>query len=249
VTFADGTALELLLKDLARPHDAKPAFLHDPAREIETYRRILAPSGVGAPAFHGAIVNGRFWLLLEKVEGTELWQVGDVGVWRAVARWLARMHSTLAQYVDEPHLLRHDADSYRLWLRRAQARVDGLEPVAEVHDAVVERLRSLPQTVIHGEFYASNVIVQGSRVCAVDWETAAVGPGLLDLAALTTGWTGDEYSAIVRAYGDADEEALECCRLQLAVRWLGWSRDWMPPGEHARDWRADALAAAERLRR
>jgi len=33
----------------------------------------------------------------------------------------------------------------------------------------------------------------------------------------------------------------------LALQWLGWSADWTPPPEHARDWLVEALAAAERL--
>jgi Phosphotransferase enzyme family len=66
------------------------------------------------------------------------------------------------------------------------------------YDRVVERLLEFPVTFLHGEFYASNVLVvceegEGWRVCPVDWEMAAVGPGLIDLAALTAGrWTADE---------------------------------------------------------
>jgi len=41
--------------------------------------------------------------------------------------------------------------------------------------------------------------------------------------------------------------ALDCARLHLALRWLGWSRDWTPPREHARDWWAEAKGAAERI--
>jgi aminoglycoside phosphotransferase (APT) family kinase protein len=122
--------------------------------------------------------------------------------------------------------------------------------VLEHHDAVVERLTALPRSFIHGELYASNVIVQLNgelRVAPVDWEMAAVGPGLFDLAALTTGWTGRERSVIIAAYGGVDRIALDCCRLQLALQWLGWSLGWRPPAEHARDWLAEALEIVERL--
>ena len=33
----------------------------------------------------------------------------------------------------------------------------------------------------------------------------------------------------------------------LAVQRLGWSDSWSPPEEHAHDWLAEALRAAERL--
>ena len=110
--------------------------------------------------------------------------------------------------------------------------------------------------------HASNVLVDprdpGWRVCPVDWETAGHGPGLIDLAALAAGnWTDEQRSALVRAYQAALGEAalpettlataLDCCRLHLAVQWLGWSADWAPPREHAQDWLGEAMAAATRL--
>ena len=33
---------------------------------------------------------------------------------------------------------------------------------------------------------------------------------------------------------------LDCCRLHLAVRMLGWSDDWQPPPDHARNWLVEA---------
>ena len=100
----------------------------------------------------------------------------------------------------------------------------------------------------------------GSR--PIDWEIAGVGPGLLDLAALTIGkWTPAERARWraptarlprpvprpPRTVGDEFERALDCCRLHLAVQWLGWEPEWQPPAEHRHDWLAEALALAERL--
>jgi len=42
-------------------------------------------------------------------------------------------------------------------------------------------------------------------------------------------------------------EALDYCRLHLAVQWLGWAEHWAPPPDQARDWLGEALAAAGRL--
>jgi hypothetical protein len=244
VELGDGRASRLLHKDLAQAPRSRPDFLHDPAREIETYRRLLAPAGLGTAAFLGS--EGPH-LFIEKVEGVELWQVGELETWRHVARWLRRMHDALPGGEEDTYLLRYDGDFFRLWLGRAERLAGDLGPVARIYDAVVERLVGLPQSVVHGDFYPSNVIVAGERVCPVDWELAGSGPSLLDLAALTSGWPEDEQAAIVAAYGDVSREDLDCCRLHLAVRWLGWSEGWQPPREHARDWRAEALALAERL--
>src|SRR5262249_56494052 len=101
---------------------------------------------------------------------------------------------------------------YRQWLERARtfaSRAGGarqkLDWLEGRYESVIERLAALPATVIHGEFYASNVLVQqtmaGLRVCPVDWEMAAVGPGLVGLAALTAGkWAGPTQARLAATY-------------------------------------------------
>src|SRR5205085_2225507 len=112
---------------------------------------------------------------------------------------------------------------------------------------VVARLASLPTTLVHGDLYASNVLVGDGRVCAVDWELAGQGPGVLDVAALTMGWGEHERETLVEAYRTALAlppaaaellEDLDRASLQLAIQWLGWSDEWSPPPEHTHDFRA-----------
>jgi aminoglycoside phosphotransferase (APT) family kinase protein len=250
VALVDGTRLELLLKDLRRSELdprarlAKPAFLHDPGREVEAYR-VLANADLGTPRCYDA---GEHWVLLEKVEGVELWQLGELEAWVAAARWLARFHSHFARRAPvSDRLIRYDAGYFTLWPDRAQRGHPVLARVVAAYERVVEILSALPTTFVHGEFYASNVLVADERIAAVDWEMAGVGPGILDLAALVTGWGEEERTAIIAGYGDVPSQALDAAQLHLALQWLGWSRDWSPPPEHARDWVADAMTAAERL--
>ena len=244
VGLEDGRTLRLLHKDLGTSPAQTPSFLHEPAREIETYRQVLDQADLGTARFYGAADEQ---LYIEKVEGSELWQHGELEVWQRAARWLAGMHAAFRDQADQPHLLKYDRDFYRLWLARAEAISGDLGPVASVYEDVVERLLALPQGLIHGDFYPSNILVAPARICPVDWELGATGPLLLDLAALTTGWPEIDLQAIAAAYGDVSSEALDACRLHLAVRWLGWSDDWTPPPEHAKDWRLEAQAVAERL--
>jgi len=268
VQLAGGRRLRLLLKDLGAASEkalaAKPSFLVDPLREIDVYREILSRHTLGTPHCFGAVVDpgsGRYWVVLEHVSGAVLWQIGELGVWQEAARWLAGLHTT-CRGVSHPRLLRYDRSSYETWLARARAATGEprLDRVAAGYDSVVQRLLELPPTFIHGEFYPSNVLVEtrgGSvRVAAIDWEMAAIGPGLVDLAALTAGWSEPERERIAFAYSealpdpgseDAFLEALECCRLHIALQWLGWAKEWSPPAEHAQDWLAEALRAAERI--
>ncbi len=280
----DGRVLHLILKDLTWERllgDAlhtKPRFLYEPRRSIETYRRTLAGSELGAVCYaaHADDDHGRYWLLIEKAPGIELWQIGAFGTWEAVSRWLARFHLRFAAPPDglteaNPYLLRYGAELFRTWPPRAVAAAAGtprralLEHVASRYGDVVETLCAVSPIFVHGEFYPSNVLVderggQGQvTVWPVDWEMAGVGPAYLDLAALTAGWDRDEQARLVAAYldelgparwrrdGEELARVLECCRLHLALQWLGWSDGWTPPPEHARDWAAEVRDAAERL--
>jgi thiamine kinase-like enzyme len=97
-------------------------------------------------------------------------------------------------------------------------------------------------------------------VSPIDWESAALGPGVVDLAALTTGaWSASEREQIAGGYFEQaaslgnvhDErellETLELARLHLAIQWLGWEPTWLPPAEHRHDWLAEALGIAGSL--
>ena len=134
---------------------------------------------------------------------------------------------------------------------------------------VVRSLReielALPSTLIHGEFYPSNVVMRATRsgrqICPLDWELAAKAPGLIDVAALTIGdWTVEKKKTMIAAYRDALEpdngwppslrdlvEAVEFCQLHLSVQLLGWASDWDPPERHAQNWLREALRLAKRL--
>ena len=256
---------------------AKPRFLHDPEREPEVYRALLAGGPAGPPEFFGSVSEGdRRWLFVEWVAGRELFQVGERALWEEAARWLARFHVALAPELNrcrrEAHLLDHDAAFYRRWIERAREFTAGgadqakVEWLAARHEQVVESLLALSRTVLHGEFYASNVLVAAAfdhtlvgrksdaRVAPVDWELAAAGPGLTDLAALVSGWPEEDRRAIAAAYAAEpgvpafDDRDLGFARLQVAIQWLGWAPpEWDPPEGQRHDWLGEATALAEEL--
>lgn len=281
LTLEDGRELRLIFKDLAwealdeGARLAKPRFLHDPLREPAVYSTVLAPRSLG-PRYYGSAIDPdaeRYWLFVERVEGRELYQVGELEIWQAVAGWLGEMHSILSADVEgdarRARLIDYDEAYYRRWIERAGefaampgqpgSRAEGIARIAERYDRAVEGLLELPRTVIHGEFYASNVLVvdeaAGPRVCPVDWELAAVGPGLVDLAALVSGgWGEGEREAIVAAYRaggkafDFSSAQLDLARLHLAIQWLGWAPpSWTPPEGQRQDWLGEALALADGL--
>ena len=221
VRLGDGQSLPIIFKDLS-PHQLlgearlAPTFLRHPHRELEVYRSLLEPEELGTPACYGTVCSDadqRYWLFLERIPGVQLGQVGDFEAWEEAARWIARLHMRFAHATDgqlgraraTSSLLTHDASFYRRWAARAltylmqtgsacsEDTVRQFTPLANDYDRVVRRLVSLDRTLIHGEFYASNILVTqfdgAPQVSPVDWEMAAVGPGLVDLAALASGWS------------------------------------------------------------
>jgi aminoglycoside phosphotransferase (APT) family kinase protein len=239
----------LLLKDLSSSHDLpRPRLAPDPRREIAVYRDVLAPLAVDGTARVAAAdeTAGR-WLVLELVDGTPLWQIGELETWEAAARWLARLHALPVPTAEG--LLCYDAAHLTERLTLAP----GTERFAA---RVAERLAALPARLIHGDFYPANILVEGDdRIRVVDWETCGVGPAVLDLAALVSGrWSEQERERIVDAYFAECPSSLRptrddllYARLLLAAQWIGWHDRWRPPPEQRHDWQAEFAELSERL--
>ena len=285
VRLDDGTELSLVLKNLSRDallpdaRRARPWPEYRPWCEIDAYRHVLHPLGISAPSFFGAVAvpeAHEYFLFVENVTGVPLWQIGDLAAWQGVARWLGALHERLLprakELIQPTRLGTHDAGYYehcRATSIRTLAVSKDLSDAAPLlrlldrYQPVVDRLASLPRTFVHGEFYPSNIVVadspEGTRVCPVDWEMAALAPGLEDLADLTAGsWPEahrrsmeDAYRAAAPTYGSVPDrsfaEALDCCRLHRAIQWTARSEAWTPPAEHRHDWAGEALRLGRKL--
>jgi Ser/Thr protein kinase RdoA (MazF antagonist) len=279
----DGSRLPIVWKDLS-PMSAiggptKPEFVHDARRELAAYAGVLDTSSLGTARCYGVCDDpsrGRHWLFLERVPGVRLPESADPEAWPVTARWLADFHRVAGRRLGSgrvpPHALRYDAGHLRRWIRRALARCAGgpaeadMVRIADRYERVVDRLTALPVTLIHGELYPNNVLVveragRVQRVCPLDWETFGVGPGLLDLAALTSGtWDESRRSAVVAAYLNhgapvpvppeelcAHLSALDYCRLHLCVQWIASGADRPVPADQAHGWRTEAVVLADHL--
>ena len=247
------------------------------AYEAEVYRRLLQPLSdfrpkcLGAPADPNA---GKTWLVLEYVYGTV--RVSDLVYKRATrqpramaesARWIGKFQAAHEARVQAPgfsFLNRYDAEYYRGWARRTFQfacplcrRFLWLRKLHEAGDAWFAPLLAARPTVIHGEFYAKTVLIRNQCLFMVDWESAAIAAGEIDLAALTEGkhWPWKIVRQCERDYLRARwpqgapagfERTLDAARIYLHFRWLGERPDWAVREKTL--WRYDQLqAAAERL--
>ena len=274
VELTDGTRFELMAKKvgpnalLEPARRAKPAFAHSLSREPLVYAHLAGETG--PPECWGVAdeADGPL-LILERVPGLALRHIGKLSSWQAAAAWLATFHrgpaggSAALPAALRRHLLRHDGSHHEALLERAAqiATVSGRPLPAYVvaqHARAIEILDALPTTLIHGEFYASNVIVDHStsppRIAPVDWEMAGTGSPFLDLAALVSGeWSTAQRRAMVDAYRQACvqdlspeefDHALVAAELLISVQWMGWAEGWQPPAELAGDWRSNAELTA-----
>jgi hypothetical protein len=260
--WADGCEMRLILKHLAAARRigqarAKPNRLDDPRREPLMYRDVLTPMGLG-PAWRAMDIAGdQPWLALDEVDGIPLWQSGDLDVWRHAVRRLAAWHRSgaLAQASRVP-LVRWERD---LLVSTYTSAITSLERSSDPRASrlrgqladgmwLVDALLEQPTTLVHGEAFASNLLVTTDDIVPIDWELAAVGPPYLDLAAMTAGWEPASRNRLIAAYGEAtgtavDRRQLAVCRAHLALVYLGWALSWSAPVEHRSDWIGEALDA------
>jgi hypothetical protein len=210
--------------------------------EAMIYREILQPLEASAPILHGVRLDPATqstWLVLEYVDGFSRGMSRDSMFLAAV--WAAAFHRAAEGLRPYPEALTvYDRSYYRGWADRTEdfaAAARSRRPwLAKVCASFAEHgpdLLGARPTVIHGEYYPHNVLSRQHReIHPVDWESAALAAGEIDLASLTEGWPTSYASRCESLYqqvrwpGGAPpefERALAAARVYLALRWLGES--------------------------
>jgi phosphotransferase family enzyme len=259
VSFAQGKPLTVFFKDLSPENQLEKARmvrgfdLAPSERELRMYQSVLSPDRFGTLhlyAFRWEPEYGRYWVFLEDGGRTVLHNYLDMPRWTAAARWAARFHAATRDLPEDQtsFLPQYDLAHYRRCAERVQSIMPGLEPKErelvgrglECYARRIDWLSALPRCVIHGQLFGTNILLRrgagAPRILVIDWETAALGPGLFDLVSLTSGkWTREQREAMWAAYRDAyttetgrpmDWEQL--CRdvagvaLYQALEWLAW---------------------------
>ena len=176
--------------------------------EAQVYQRLLV-YGASVPrchgSFHGAWGNT---LVLEVLsEPTRLSHMPD-GSGSAVvraARLLGEWHRRAIGLPTGSWLNDYGAAHLSRWAAQTRASESTARLVSDPSlDRVVELLGAGEPTVVHGELMPSNVLESDGNIHFVDWESAGVGTGEIDLAALTLGqWSDATRSECEQAYATA----------------------------------------------
>lgn len=269
--LADGRELRVLCKYVSRERQRGERHQRGIEHEARVYQSVLRGLTLPTATFHGfyrdADSDLQFMALEYLSDGVRLHKLLEPGAPQLAAQWIGEFHATLEQRRSDHRLSflsTYDAEYYRGWTARTAeftgvllSRYPWLADLCTRTSEWSELLLSASPTVIHGEFYPDNVVVQGGVPRPVDWESAAIAPGEIDLACLTSGaWSPEivreceaEYRRVRWSSSSppaAHESLLAAARIYLHFRWLGDSRD-QATGERIR-WRFEQLRLdAERL--
>ena len=215
---------------------------HGLVYEAEVYRHALP--GLGAPPrYFGCYVEqdeSQAWLFVEYLD--EGWQL-DLGPETAIVEAAAMLGELQRQAADSVSadarsaLNAFDRGYFHRCMDAAAAlrarwldSVPALDGLLSRFEAAIPSLAAAPQTLVHAEFTPHNVVWAHERPRIVDWEQAGLGPGEIDLAALTDDWEEGLAQPAIQAYvqnrwpaGPAHDFAttLVAARLYWLLRWLG----------------------------
>jgi Phosphotransferase enzyme family len=251
VRLADGTEMRFFLKDYGSSRRPRPALSQRRERELGVYRHVIGGGEIGTARYCGAVWDegaALHWLLLEFVAGTPLRHM-ELRFWIDAARWLGRLPGRFAGSpglsAAMPLLERHDADFFAAKAERARGSVshyspvlaNRLEGILERYESSIDLLAAQERVLVHGHYEAANILVDAGtrpvRICPVDWELAALGSPLFDLAALCDGFQPPVLHHIWDAYAETAADAghatpprdrlrhlVDCFRLHRVVAWL-----------------------------
>jgi hypothetical protein len=258
----DGAGLRLLCKYGGQDH---PGHGHRGglAYEVDVYRRVLAAASLPLARFHGAAPagpTGVAWLAIGYIEpARRLNYERDLGSWELAATWIGCFHAELGGRLADAaldFLNAYDAAYYAGWARRAaeyasdrQREYPWLRDLCLRAQQVLPELLDGPRTVIHGEYCPKNILIKDGSAYPVDWESAALACGAIDMATLTDRGDPELVRRCETAYRLARWPAgsppgftrrLELARLYVHLRWLGAT-----PGPKllARAWRYEEVRA------
>jgi hypothetical protein len=247
-SFADGTSFDVFFKDFRFTQQSKDDRGGRRDREVYVYQRLLADAGLGTAEYYGSVwgEQGRYWLFLEFVRGEAIeapcgGHAGLAGAW--LARLQDQFRVRIPQLADADTLIDMDESFFRDRAEHAIRDTRHIAPSAEGrlrdlverYELAFDLLARQPRTLVHGGYIPWHILVDEgkdpTRVCAIDWELAGIGPSLYDLALFTDDAELSEEAKIIECYcKEANrlglplpteiEQVIGCIRLHRVFDWL-----------------------------
>jgi len=251
--FNDGGELQLLCKYGFGYADSGKIQRGVPY-EVEVYQQVLRRLPCSTPRFFGSYqdeITGTTWLVLEYLDRSlRVNKIPNLDAMRVAARWLGQFHAAgeaLLSATTFSFLNTYNVDYYQGLTRQTEMYASQLPyhfpwlgKLCESLAAYAAPLLAVRPAIIHGEFYPQNILFRDGIVYPVDWESAALAAGEIDLASLTQRWPSDlasqwsfEYRRARWPDGPPDDfdAVLGAARLYWSLRWLG-DPEWTVHGNN-----------------
>jgi hypothetical protein len=210
IELEDALPQSLIYKQVLPPWDI----------EQDLHERILVPSISNSPQLYMAAHHGQITAMFMEDLGREslLERGGSPDMARRIGEELAKMHRSYAYRTDElmqlgvlRSLSPIDYGSFveafcerlRAWNLLTQAEAASFDKLAKV---LAIALAGETISLVHGDLYAENIIVRGSRLFIIDWSWfTALGVPLIDIGSLTmthhkNGVFADYRNELIEAY-------------------------------------------------
>jgi len=260
----DGAVRRIHAKFQAGREHGDHGHRRDLTYEGAVYEELVCPVGLPMPGWVGAHHDdaGDVWLFIEHVEGAveldEAPRPEDALL--AASRWIGTFHAWHDRSgggAGSVALTRYDAPYYSGWISRTRefagpwkTRLPWLAEVSRRSEVLLRELHAVTPTVIHGEFTPSNVLIVDGVVHPIDWESAALAPGEIDIVCLIDKWPLAVSDACIAAYTAARwpegppagaARRVDLARVYWDFRWLGDRPEWTgsekvgPRFEHLRE--------------
>jgi hypothetical protein len=240
----DGDIRRLLLKRGGMNLDPNWGHRGGVPYEASVYSHVLRPLALSVPRIHAIdACESETLLWMEYFDDALRIHLTEVPALNPPAAWIGRFHLLNETRLEELAGIvnRYDFLYYLGWSQRTQElaaplKLTWLSEVCALYEDHVGELLDGTLTVIHGEYYPKNVLVRSSgEVVPVDWESAAIAAGEIDVASLMEGWDDVERRSCLTAYASARwsgcappafARRIALARMYLMLRWLGDPSQW-----------------------
>ncbi|MFC0774402.1 phosphotransferase family protein [Terrimonas alba] len=196
--------------------------------ETKVYQKVLNRLSLSSPRFYGAYKEkNKSCLVIQYLKGSKLLKDDhDPNHFASAAAWIGNLHRIYAS--NPPSYIKiYDKAYYSIWLDSVEkiahalhSKYPWLTGVCEWFKENMHSLLSSPQTFIHGEYYTKNILVRRGNIYPIDWESAAIGAGEIDLASLIEGWDYKRQRTAVKKYISARWPEGNFCEQEFRQRLL-----------------------------